>query len=268
MGKPIYTLNESYFNSIKSHSQAYILGFIYADGSIDAKSGKLTFVISKKDIEILNFIKKELNYSGPIAEKIINERLYSVLSIVRKNFVKDLINLGIIPNKTYDSVSFPIIPNEFFNSFLLGFFDGDGHINTACGDTYLCFSNNKIILEQLQKFFINQFNIKGYLRLRNKNSNNTGMLEIKGSLQISTILEFLYKESPFHLKRKKNIFDDVFQKAQEFKSKSWKFNGNEKKVLDLYNNGMRQFEIAKHLNLSGPHVRSCIQRNRKKGLCI
>lgn len=265
MRKPTYHLNEDYFNNISSHSQAYILGFIYADGSINIKPHyTLRFALALKDIEILNFIKKELSYSGPIRIK----NGYACLAITRKKMIKQIQDLGIIPNKTYNAKSFPRIPEELFNSFLLGFFDGDGHVNTACKNTYLCFSNNHTVLEKLQKFFINKFDIKGYLRLRNKKSIYSGMLEIKGSLQISTIFEFIYKDSPFYLKRKKQIADEIFAKSELFKKKSWKHNGNEQKVVDLYNDGMRQFEIAKHLNLDGPCVRNCIQRNRKKGLCV
>lgn len=32
--KKVYQMNENYFSEINSHEKAYILGFIYADGSV------------------------------------------------------------------------------------------------------------------------------------------------------------------------------------------------------------------------------------------
>ena len=74
MGRPrIYTLDENYFDSIDNPNKAYIIGFIYADGSINLKRNLLTICISEKDLEILEFIKKELNYSGIISSKKIKK---------------------------------------------------------------------------------------------------------------------------------------------------------------------------------------------------
>ena len=68
MARPrTYTLDEKYFDKIDSQNKAYILGFIYADGSIN--KGCLNITLSNKDVEILEFIKDELKYSGKISIK-------------------------------------------------------------------------------------------------------------------------------------------------------------------------------------------------------
>ena len=53
-----YTLNENYFEEIDSSNKSYILGFIYADGSINKKNNSLTICLSEKDKDVLKFIKK------------------------------------------------------------------------------------------------------------------------------------------------------------------------------------------------------------------
>jgi len=120
-----YTLNEKYFNSIDTVKKAYILGFIYADGciSINNNSYRLRFNLKKNDIEILNFIKKELKYTGPI--KLSKNKKYCVLEISNKVLVNNLIQLGAIPNKSL-YLKHPNIKSSFEGSFIRGYFDGDG----------------------------------------------------------------------------------------------------------------------------------------------
>lgn len=53
MARPrTYLLNEKYFDIIDSEKKAYILGFIYADGSVCRTT--LNISLSEKDIEILH----------------------------------------------------------------------------------------------------------------------------------------------------------------------------------------------------------------------
>ena len=48
-----YTLNENYFEEIDSSNKSYILGFIYADGSINKQKNSLTICLSEKDKDVL-----------------------------------------------------------------------------------------------------------------------------------------------------------------------------------------------------------------------
>ena len=80
MGRPRkYSLNEDYFENINSNNKAYILGFIYADGSI--YGNYLSIRVSAKDVEILNYIKFELGYGGNIRDYIIKNNNYVELTI-------------------------------------------------------------------------------------------------------------------------------------------------------------------------------------------
>lgn len=102
MGRPrIYTLNENYFEDIDSSDKSYILGFLYADGSISKNC--LSIGISYKDIEIIDFITKELNFNGGYKIYSLNGNEYVRISITSKKLISDLIKLGIVRNKTYES---------------------------------------------------------------------------------------------------------------------------------------------------------------------
>lgn len=85
-----------------------------------------------------------MNYSGVISSKLINKNEYSLLSIDSKVMVNRLIELGIVPNKTYNSSVLPHIPKEYFNDMLRGYFDGDGSIYKNGEKRFftVCFSSN------------------------------------------------------------------------------------------------------------------------------
>ena len=186
MGRPRkYTLNENYFDNITSSNQAYILGFIYADGSINLNKNTLSICISEKDKSILEFIIKELEYSGNIKLKIIKNNKYSLLTIVSKKLINRLNELGIIQNKTYNSKNLPRISKSLFNDLLRGFFDGDGSIYKNSNIGYsVCFSSNIYILKIIKKYLENKLIKSSNIRFRNKNSIYSGMLEIRGNNQI------------------------------------------------------------------------------------
>lgn len=129
-----YKLNRDYFEKIDSHEKAQILGFLYADGCIaeNRDSYKLQIVLHEKDVEYLKHIKKCLGYTGPIRRFKARVAHHVVLVIHSKKMGEDLIKLGVFPRKTF-KVRFPtedIVPKEFLSSFVLGFFEGDGSINT------------------------------------------------------------------------------------------------------------------------------------------
>ena len=61
-----YKLNVNYFNKIDSHEKAYVLGFLYADGSNTSNYDKnrycITIVLKESDSQILYDIKNEIGY--------------------------------------------------------------------------------------------------------------------------------------------------------------------------------------------------------------
>ena len=124
--------NENYFNIIDNPNKAYIAGFIAADGALvkstQSNSIALTITIHKKDKEVLEFIKKELGCDNPIKELKRDNLIRFTIS--SKQLSTDLINLGIVPNKSLILKDiYNNIPKEFQKSFLLGYFDGDGCIH-------------------------------------------------------------------------------------------------------------------------------------------
>ncbi len=168
------TINYNTFNmrsvftkAINSHffkawdpEMAYILGFIAADGSISKRKDRkdsYLFNITNKDKRHLENIKNILLPSKKIGSKrsgYTGRKDNYYLQTTNREICKDLINLGIIPRKTY-SFQLPNIPKKYFSDFARGFFDGDGTV-------YIYKVNDTLQIKagfvSASLFFITEFN--------------------------------------------------------------------------------------------------------------
>lgn len=266
--KRIYTINEEYFSiENETPNKYYILGFIYADGGVN--NNYLTITIHKKDISVLEFIKSELNYNGPLYYKGDNKQ-YVSLTISSKKICNDLKLYGIIPNKTYKSKGFNI-PEKYINSFLLGFFDGDGSVyhseNTkkSIKEYTVSFSNNKYVLSFLKDFLKDNDISTSKIRFRH-DSIYSGMLECRGNINIEKMYTLLYEKSfcTFSMLRKKNKFLEFKQELKKLKRRYLKDEVIELIKEEYFVKGKKQYIIAKEMNLVPSTVRAVVQRLRKQ----
>lgn len=197
----------SYFKRIDNHNKAYVLGLLYADGNVATKSNMVTLNISKKDIELLDFVKEEIKYVGRYYKSTDDKYLKILFS--SEETKKDLIKLGCVPNKS-KILTFPNenqVPKEFVCSFVLGYFDGDGcikkkgHISIA-GTEMFC---NKLleISEDL--------NIEGHSKIHSNKSIYT--FDIHKQNDAYNFLAWCYSNI-IGLKRKYNRFIDLKNKIK------------------------------------------------------
>lgn len=208
-----YESIDDYFSVIDTHNKAYILGFTYADGCVyDNK--RFGYCISEKDVEIINFIKKEISKESPI-KKIHNtkgakNRLPQVvLRIGNKKLVSDLINKwGVVPNKTLNpKLVFPNIETDLIWSFIRGLFDGDGHIalkNKSYLQMSICMTD-LYFLKQVQQFLMKNNIISTVSKTKGKTCNYYRLACWK-TKEAAKFFEKIYSNSEFSLERKKQIF--------------------------------------------------------------
>jgi len=132
-GRMSYQFDVDYFKTIDSHEKAYWLGFIYADGNVylSKDNYKSVFQISlaKVDNGHLGKLRKALKDSRPLYNERGGER-YMINNI---HFVNHLVQLGVTPRKSLTTVFPPEnqLPSQYVNSFILGYFDGDGSISIS-----------------------------------------------------------------------------------------------------------------------------------------
>ena len=201
---------------VENEQEAYLLGFLYADGSINTfASGKyraLTIALQEKDQSFLQNIcdifNQELNKTYTLKYKAVSKSYH--LYIGDGQTIENLIRLGVTPRKSYENSSFVFenVPLDFKNHFIRGYFDGDGSIglykkgeNKTPSLSGNIVSLNKKILFSIQNFLKEQ-GITTSLRRENKYFR----LQFAGNRVREKFRNFLYKDATLFMERKKNIF--------------------------------------------------------------
>ncbi len=133
-----HLINEKMFETIDMEWKAYLLGLLYADGSVSRLN--ITLRLHQKDKHIMEDLTKILSvplvYTPPKKyyyesyERSMNGQYY--FNINSKKVVSDIISLGCTSKKslTLTFPSYELIPKNLFNHFIRGYFDGDGWITS------------------------------------------------------------------------------------------------------------------------------------------
>ena len=107
---------------------AYILGFICADGNLmKNKRGAHFIAMYSIDFDLLVSIRDSMKSEHKISLKKGGNGNNHCIQIGSKEMFEDLAKLNIFPNKS-KRLQLPPVPQEFWFSFLRGYFDGDGNV--------------------------------------------------------------------------------------------------------------------------------------------
>lgn len=214
-----YICDENYFNKIDTHEKAYILGFIYADGSICSKEYRFQISLQEEDKYILDFMNQQFHSNRPLrflpySNKNIKRKNQYRLTIQNKTFYYHLTDLGITPTKTFDA-TFPNIPDEYKKSFILGYFDGDGCIYVSHNCAHISFVGTYEMVSEISKYIYNCIGedckiYEGQNRKYKDNTKNTFVLQTGGNKKVKKIMDWLYDGEPVFLERKYNKYYNHF----------------------------------------------------------
>lgn len=121
-----------YFARLERPVQAYILGLLMADGWI-TKLGQLFLSLNEKDVSAVELVRDELAPAASIARVRISKSMMARFNVQCPPLSADLARLGVRPAKTF-TIAWPDeLPFRLENSFVLGYFDGDGAISFQRG---------------------------------------------------------------------------------------------------------------------------------------
>lgn len=205
-----YSADFDYFEKIDSQNKAQILGFVSADGCItQSKSGQKVFKVdlSPQDTEYLEWIKKELRYTGPLTFKTNkqNGKEYICLAITSPKIFSDLTNLGVTVRKTL-VLAPPArtwITDNFCTAYVRGYFEGDGCIfiggpNNA--EAQLSIAGTKSVLSMIRDYAIRKLSITcSVSKIKGKRCYS---FVVNGNRQILKFMNFIYNGSEFQMRRK------------------------------------------------------------------
>jgi hypothetical protein len=264
-----YSVNLDYFKDIDTEAKAYFLGFIAADGH-NMRSAALQLTLHESDVEILESLKKECAYSGPLILKKSAKQI--ALTVNRKDFIKNLENHGIIQRKTF-SMKFPDIEEQLIKHYIRGYFDGDGTLGLTTNKKEIRASivgGCKPFLAELKQVIENVLGITCSIGNRkSKISNNIHyVLYISGNNNTIKFLDWVYQGSNFFLTRKKN----KYLEGKKFINENIRRMPHRRQVskLDLEGNVLEKYEntvlAGVKNNVFHQNIRvACLNPNRTCG---
>lgn len=202
-----YEVNLNFFKDW-SQEMAYVLGLFFADGYVYVRESEgYEAGIGFKDRKILEKINTVMKSNYPIKEYTKDERKFYIIRFFRKEIVQDLIKLGVVPKKSL-IMKFPDIPENYFFSFIRGYFDGDGTVRRIGRYLQLNIaSGSKAFAEAMQQQFVKR-GISFSLYIRKKNRKNT-LYELQARSETSR--EFcvkMYENATIFLERKHEIIQE------------------------------------------------------------
>lgn len=215
-----------YFENIDTHAKAYLFGFIAADGNISIDKRKnlmnFTLVVNSKDRNVVEFLQSEIGFetkildSTPFDKRTGKHYNRTSISLGNQKFCQHLFDKGIVPRKSMIIKDVSIyVPVDLRNSFVLGYFDGNGHVSLHSGSIKsirLGISSGSI---EILHGIANVLSI--YDPQIHKNG-NCHTLYIGKKHLTDTFYSFCYKDSPFWLKRKRDKFPQIFLQDETISS--------------------------------------------------
>ena len=216
--KPKLTINDNYFSSMDTHEKWYIFGLLSADGCLENKK-RVGLVLQEGDLEVIEFVKKELNFSGNIFKRKgtlresgnTSQDQYG-LKFTSSKICKDLIKNGLSERKSLILKFNQNCPDEFLNSYLLGYFDGDGCISSRnFGGNFNILGTKDVVENFVKRLKVLIGVSQNTIFERNQNNNKNLIYSINYSSRedLVKLYLFLYRNGKFKMSRKFIKFNNI-----------------------------------------------------------
>lgn len=223
VGRRTYQINERYFDKIDTSNKAYILGFLYADGSNVKSKRTVSMSLEERDRDILEDIRNEIgserplefiDYSNKCDFGYTYKNQYRLL-LFSSHMCNTLEQIGMIPNKSL-VVDFPTLPNEFIRHFVRGLFDGDGSVyrnkykNRNSYQHILTITSTLMLCEKLVDIVENTLGINCHIYDASNHNGITKVFNISGKNQIKKFMDWIYDDADLKLQRKYDRYIQYF----------------------------------------------------------
>lgn len=200
--------NRNVFEEIETEEDAYILGFILADGYINEERNCLQLKLNKKDEDILEKINKYFKCSAPIKYTIhnITKNELCYIQLNSKKLIYDLKKYNLFQGKSGKEIPFYDIDINLLRHYIRGLFDGDGYICKNSNRMGIC--GSKDTLEFIHNHLIEklklEFNSSRYRHVYYDELSHIYRLYYTG-INALKVMDYLYKDSNIYLNRKYNL---------------------------------------------------------------
>lgn len=203
-----YSLDEHYFDSIDCQNKAYLLGLLYADGCNHIEHHSVTLTLQESDLSVVEFMKEELNYGGPIrfnelTKKNPNHKNQYILCINSEYLSQKLCELGVINAKSL-VLTFPRwLDRSLYSSFVRGYFDGDGcvYYDTKRNKCQTQTVGTRDMCDNISKI-LHEFGCKNNIKHPKICNPNTFIVSTCGNKSSLAFLSWMYDNADFYMERK------------------------------------------------------------------
>lgn len=233
--------NENIFDEIDSEEKSYWLGFFYADAYNSESTNTFRIALQKRDTNHLIKLAKFIGLPENKVESDPDDSIYpsSLLRIYSKHFCQNMKDKGCMQGKSF-IIKFPTwIDKKYYNSFIRGYFDGDGCLTYRKNQRewkWLLVSTNEMC-EFIKNYFDNSFGIKLTKEYISNTNNNTYEIVTSGNAKIQKICDILYKNSNIYLDRKYQKYLDLCEFNNQIEKRQSYFKIveiNDIKITDSY----------------------------------
>lgn len=200
-------LKHDFFQKIDSPEKAWLLGFLFTDGSVRqlGNSYQIRLSIQKQDEGMIDTIKGWLNIDTKTRQDDRPGKECVGIEIASQQMFEDLAQYGIVPNKTYITNSLHIdkIPEQFQRDYIRGLFDGDGCLSftgniyeSGCGFV----SHFESTVREFQEYIDNVIGKEKHNKITVLEGKSR--CQWRGRQQVLRILSYLYDDTEVYLPRK------------------------------------------------------------------
>jgi hypothetical protein len=223
-GRREYSVNESYFSKIETEQQAWILGFIAGDGNVSLNQHKtpvLAINIAWKDHEIVERIKNEIQYTGPVYKTKSKYRcgdyFYACIRVVSHQICGDLAIQGIHPRKSLTLMPWDG-PSHLMRHYWRGVIDADGSLCRANDEEWrLCLAGSKAMVEGLKIYCHQITGTKSQAKQGCKAK--SWQIQFGGNKNVRSLVSHFYSDAKISLPRKQNLAQMIIEGMPPYKSR-------------------------------------------------
>lgn len=131
-------VRHDYFATVGEPIPAYVAGLLAADGNILERQRRITLELSRRDRNLVYFVRDELAPGFPVRERVrANGTASAVLAVTSTQLCSDLSRFGVVPRKSLTLRWPEHLDRKASRLFLLGYFDGDGFITESRNGRYI-----------------------------------------------------------------------------------------------------------------------------------
>ena len=145
----VNSLVKDYFKIIDTPMKAYVLGLLMADGFV-SRNGQVSLALHEKDRALVESVRDDLAPGARVGSYKTRATPMVRFSISAPGLVQDLASHGVVNAKSLITVWPSGLPTEFVNSFVCGYYDGDGSLGLKPWFRWTVVSGNPDFLQEMQ----------------------------------------------------------------------------------------------------------------------